>query len=178
MLAASILAGTGQKLSHPPPLTPPIGFAPDKVASGLMNLPIYPFALHNVAFSPDGAILATGTGAGTVHLWNLTTGTLGWTVPAHTNWAFSVAWFPDGKRFAIGGGDDLIHTRIEHACSVRQVIWGSADGLPLPVRNERGEGRGEGHPAADRPAHLQARRPSSPRPSPPSEGERENDPAR
>src|SRR5881397_1072363 len=42
--------------------------------------------------------------------------------------------------------------------------------LPLPVRNERGEGRGEGHRTADTPAHLQARRPSSPQPSPPSAG--------
>src|SRR5438093_930868 len=42
--------------------------------------------------------------------------------------------------------------------------------LPLPVRNERGEGRGEGHPTADTLAHLQARRPSSPQPSPPPAG--------
>jgi lipid A disaccharide synthetase len=38
--------------------------------------------------------------------------------------------------------------------------------LPLPVRNERGEG----YPIADTTAHLQAGRPSSPQPSPPSEG--------
>ena len=38
------------------------------------------------------------------------------------------------------------------------------------MRNERGEGRGEGHPTADTPAHLQARQPSSPQPSPPSAG--------
>ncbi|HEY2951213.1 MAG TPA: hypothetical protein VGK40_01450, partial [Verrucomicrobiae bacterium] len=42
--------------------------------------------------------------------------------------------------------------------------------LPLPVRNERGEGRGEGQPTADTPACLQARPPSSPQPSPPSAG--------
>src|ERR1051326_7032222 len=38
--------------------------------------------------------------------------------------------------------------------------------LPLPVRKERGEG----HPTADTPTHLQARRPSSSQPSPPSAG--------
>src|SRR5262249_17738816 len=42
--------------------------------------------------------------------------------------------------------------------------------FPLPVRNERGEGWGEGHFTADAPAPLQSRRPSSPRPSPPSAG--------
>ncbi|HEY2951455.1 MAG TPA: SDR family NAD(P)-dependent oxidoreductase [Verrucomicrobiae bacterium] len=48
-------------------------------------------------------------------------------------------------------------------------VFSARTALPLPVRNER-EGRGEGHPTADTPAHLQARRPSSPQPSPPSAG--------
>jgi L-seryl-tRNA(Ser) seleniumtransferase len=42
--------------------------------------------------------------------------------------------------------------------------------LPLPVGNERVEGQGEGHSTADRPVHVQAEWPSSPQPSPPSEG--------
>ena len=41
---------------------------------------------------------------------------------------------------------------------------------PLPVRHERGEGRGEGDLIADTPAQLHARRPSSPQPSSPSVG--------
>src|SRR6185295_16483213 len=42
--------------------------------------------------------------------------------------------------------------------------------LPLPVRNERGEGRGEGHLTADSPTRLHAKSPSSPLPSPPLAG--------
>src|SRR6266705_9297 len=42
--------------------------------------------------------------------------------------------------------------------------------LPLSVRNKRGEGWEEGYPTADTRAHLQARWPSSPQPSPPSTG--------
>ncbi|HEY2951305.1 MAG TPA: DUF6797 domain-containing protein, partial [Verrucomicrobiae bacterium] len=49
-------------------------------------------------------------------------------------------------------------------------VFSARASLPLPVRNERGEGRGEGHPTADTSAPLQARRPSSPQPSPPSAG--------
>ena len=49
-------------------------------------------------------------------------------------------------------------------------VFSARTGLPLPVRNERAEGRGEGLPAADSSAHLQARRPSSPQPSRPSVG--------
>src|SRR5436309_3124483 len=51
-----------------------------------------------------------------------------------------------------------------------EYVFSARTARPLPVRNERGEGRGEGHPTADTPAHLQARRPSSPQPSPPSAG--------
>jgi hypothetical protein len=57
----------------------------------------------------------------------------------------------------------------EEASSSSYVL-GMRTALPLPVRNERGEGGGEGHPTADTPARLQARGPSSPQPSPPSEG--------
>ena len=49
-------------------------------------------------------------------------------------------------------------------------VFSARTALPRPVRNERGEGRGEGHLTADAPPHLQARRPSSPQPSPPSAG--------
>jgi hypothetical protein len=49
-------------------------------------------------------------------------------------------------------------------------VFSAGMALPLPVRNERGEGRGEGDPTADTPTYPQARRPSSPQPSPPSAG--------
>ncbi|HEY2951778.1 MAG TPA: hypothetical protein VGK40_04295, partial [Verrucomicrobiae bacterium] len=58
-------------------------------------------------------------------------------------------------------------TLARHLC---RHVFSARTALPLPVRNERGEGRGEGHPTADTPAHLQPRGPSSPRPSPPSAG--------
>src|ERR1041385_1876408 len=41
-------------------------------------------------------------------------------------------------------------------------ICSARTGLPLLVRNERGEGRGEGDSTADTPARLQARQPSPP----------------
>ena len=82
--------------------------APDEVATALMPVPIFNFAVHNVAFGPDGTILATGDG--TVRLWNTQTGELKAGVQAHTNWTFSVAWSPDGKSFVTGGGDDAVRS--------------------------------------------------------------------
>ena len=83
--------------------------APDAVATSLMHVPIFNFAVHNVAFSPDGRTLATGDGHGVVRLWDVESGSLRATVQAHTNWAFSVAWSADGSSFVTGGGDDLVH---------------------------------------------------------------------
>ena len=85
------------------------GETPDKVATHLMPVPIFNFAIHNVAFSPDGQTLATGDGHGIVRLWETRTGRLKHSIPAHTNWAFSIAWSRDGKFFATGGGDNLVH---------------------------------------------------------------------
>src|SRR5687767_3071212 len=82
--------------------------APDAVATSLMHVPIFNFAVHNVAFSPDGKTLATGDGHGIVRLWDVESGSLRAIVQAHTNWAFSVAWSADGTSFVTGGGDDLV----------------------------------------------------------------------
>jgi WD40 repeat protein len=92
---------SAQNVSVPP------GAAPDKVATSLMPVPIYPFAVHAVAFSPGGELLATGNGEGLLRLWR-TNGELARTIRAHSNWTFSVVWMPDGHSLLTGGGDDLI----------------------------------------------------------------------
>jgi WD40 repeat protein len=81
---------------------------PDKVATSLMPVPIYNFAIHNVAFSPDSRFLATGDGFGKVRLWNTQSGNLEKLIPAHANWAFSIAWSKDGGLLVTGGGDDFV----------------------------------------------------------------------
>ncbi|MEO5804180.1 MAG: WD40 repeat domain-containing protein [Verrucomicrobiota bacterium] len=104
--------------------SPPVNatqVVPDSVATGLMPVPIYRFAIHNLSFSPDGTTLAAGDGMGAVRLWNVKTGELRQTLPAHGNWAFSIAWFPDGTRLATAGGDNFI-----------QIF--SLTNLPVPLR--------------------------------------------
>src|ERR1041385_8539743 len=44
---------------------------------------------------------------------------------------------------------------------VALYVFSARTALPLPVRNERGEGRGEGKPTADTPAFLPAEKPRS-----------------
>ena len=74
-----------------------------------MQKPIYPFAIHSVAFNPDGRLVAGADGAGLLRIWDVASGQLRHEIPAHTNWVFSIAWSQDGTSFFTGGGDDLIH---------------------------------------------------------------------
>jgi len=84
---------------------------PDATATSLMPYPIYGFAVHSMAFSPDGKTLATGDGYGNLRLWDTSKGDLRTTIEAHQGWVFSIAWLADGRRLATGGKDRVIRIR-------------------------------------------------------------------
>jgi len=92
----------------------PDGVIPDRIASGLVKGPVFRFALHNVAFSPDGKMLAGGSGDGMAFLWNMrlkkrTIEMKAQRVQAHNDWTFSIVWSADSEQIVTGGGDNLIH---------------------------------------------------------------------
>ena len=76
--------------------------------------------VNSVAFSPDGELLASAGGDGTVKVWNSRTGEVIQTLEnAHPGFASSVAFHPDGKHLASAGAD-------------RQVkVWDLTTGLPV-----------------------------------------------
>jgi hypothetical protein len=61
--------------------------------------------VNSVAFSPDGAVLASGHRHQAVKLWDLATGKNTATL-AHQGAVYSVAFSPDGKLLAAGGGGE------------------------------------------------------------------------
>jgi len=62
----------------------------------------------SVAFSPDGHMLASGSGDGTIWLWDVATGRSIATLEGHTDGVFSVAFSPDGRILASGSFDSTI----------------------------------------------------------------------
>jgi WD40 repeat protein len=60
------------------------------------------------SFSPDGAILATGNGAGTISLWSSATGAEIRRFTAHDKQIVSIVFLPDGKRLISAGLDKTV----------------------------------------------------------------------
>jgi WD40 repeat protein len=60
--------------------------------------------VFSVAFSPDGATLASASRDNMVRLWDVATGEIVHTLTGHTNSVFSVAFSPDGTTLASAGG--------------------------------------------------------------------------
>jgi len=80
--------------------------------------------INSVAWSPNGAQIATGSTDGNVQIWNAETLQLVRTIGADNLSIRSVAWSPDSTRVVSGSGDG--HT----------VIWNAADGQHIRTLGE------------------------------------------
>ena len=105
------------------------------------------------AFSPDGRLLAAGTAAQTVRVWDLRTADVRCTLTGHMNQVAAVAFSPDGKTLASGDWSGVV--KLWSAASLQEVasfeghsdkvrcLAFSPDGQCLATGADLGTGRGE-----------------------------------
>nr|WP_030490998.1 pentapeptide repeat-containing protein [Micromonospora chokoriensis] len=111
---------------------------------GLMpehQLPLARASLQELAFSPEGSMIAAAGGDGVVRVWDTSTGRLVRGLPGKGGTVWSVRWSPDGRHLASAGGDGVVRiwdagsgklagTLDHHERRVLSVAW-SPDGRYL-----------------------------------------------
>jgi WD40 repeat protein len=100
-----------------------------------------------VAWSPDGARLATGSSDGTARIWDATSGKEASTLPGHNGSINSLAWSPDGRWLATGSDDNTARiwdttrgkelvTLRGHGGSIKTLAWSPPDGRWLATGSD------------------------------------------
>ena len=102
---------------------------------------VHSMSIEAIAYSPDGAYLASGSNDNTIKIWEVETGRLLRTLTGHTDSVYSVSYSPDGKYVASGSQDktiklwevttgNCIRTLTGHTSYVKSVMY-SPDGKHL-----------------------------------------------
>src|SRR5204863_134405 len=84
--------------------------------------------VSSVAFSPDGAVVASGSRDNTVRLWEVRTGREVRTLAGHSDAVLSVAFSPDETLLASGSEDNTVRLWDRHSGQLQRTSWTLACG--------------------------------------------------
>ncbi|HKQ53487.1 MAG TPA: TIR domain-containing protein [Pyrinomonadaceae bacterium] len=82
--------------------------------------------IQDIAWSPDGKLIAAAYGDGRIRLWEAHSGTLLWTIKGHKDNVYSVAWSPDGRTLASASADSAVRLWEAHSGKLLQRLQGHA----------------------------------------------------
>ena len=98
-----------------------------------------PGRIRSLAFSPDGATLASGSADGKIRLWEVETGRFLSTFTAHDGLVLALAFSPQGKVLASGGSDTLVRLWDIDSERVLSVLRGHTDSVDTVAFSGDGE---------------------------------------
>ncbi|NJL37529.1 MAG: hypothetical protein HC840_25230 [Leptolyngbyaceae cyanobacterium RM2_2_4] len=84
-------------------------------------------AVVSVAFSPDGALLATGDVSGAIAIWRIVDGQQLLLLNGHRGWVWSVCFSPDGLHLASGSADGTVRLWQTNGGQCLRVLRGHTD---------------------------------------------------
>lgn len=93
------------------------------------SLPGYSYKVNDVAWSPDGAVLASGSGDSTIRLWDGRTGEPLQILRGHSGRVYGVAWSPDGAVLASGSHDNTIRLWNGSSGQEQYILEGQTTGV-------------------------------------------------
>ncbi len=85
--------------------------------------------VRNIAFSPDGLLLASANEDGTIRLWNPEAQVLESTLRGHTDSVLSVAFSPDGLLLASGSADGTVRLWNPETQTLESTLRGHTDSV-------------------------------------------------
>ena len=95
----------------------------------IYNLEGHSDVILSISFSPNGKLIASGSGDNTIKVWDATSGLEIYTLKGHSNAVYDVKFSPDGKLIASGSWDNTIKVWDANSGKEIRTLKGHSDSV-------------------------------------------------